>query len=114
MMGVKARVASRDAQEFDVDAMLIGHVQQTDRPRRHRAARESALIDDDQGIEGIAVLGQGVGHETVVSRVVHRGVQDPVQPDPVGVVIHLVLVATAPRDLHHDIDGLGSRLWLSQ
>ena len=52
-----------------------------------------------QRVERVAVLAEGVLDEAVVGRVLRRGEQRPVEADPAGLVVDLVLVALTLRDL---------------
>jgi len=69
------------------------HLEHADDPAGDEAPGEGGLVEEDEDVERVTVLGQGVLDETVVGRVPGRGEQHPVQPDPSGVVVHLVLVA---------------------
>ena len=73
-------------------------------PALDHAARERRLVEEHQGVERVAVLGQRVGHEPVVGRVERRGEEPPVEPEDVVLVVVLVLVPAPPGDLHHDVD----------
>ena len=70
-----------------------------------QAAREGRLVEQDQRVERVAVLGQGVGDEPVVGRVERGREEPPVQSDHVALVVVLVLVAAPPGDLDDDVDG---------
>jgi hypothetical protein len=101
---VPHRVGHRDAQDLLVVAFLVLHQEHADRIDDDLAARDQRLLEEDQRIERIAVAAERVLDEAVVGGVVHRGVQDAIEPQPPGVVVHLVLVAAALRDLDDDGD----------
>jgi inorganic pyrophosphatase len=58
----------------------------------------------DQGVEGIAVLREGLGDEAVVGGIGRCGEEPAVEPDHVGLVVVLVLVAGPAGDLDDHID----------
>ena len=70
-----------------------------------QAARKGRLVEQDQRVERVAVLGQRVGDEPVVGRVDRRREEPAVESDQVPLVVVLVLVAAPPGDLDDDLDG---------
>ena len=59
-------------------------------------------------VAGIAVVRQRVGDEAVVPRIAHRRVEEPVDHQRAGRLVHLVLDRLAPdRHLDHDIHLVG-------
>src|SRR5664280_2611851 len=99
-----SRVAARHTDDLVVPASLVGHPEHPDRPAVDQTAGKSRLLDQHQRVERITVLAEGLLDEAVVRRVPGRGKEHPVQPDPVGAVIHLVLVALPFRDLDRDVE----------
>jgi hypothetical protein len=87
------RVVRRDGEHLVVGAVLVGHLEHADDPAGDEAPREGRLIEEYEGVQRVTVLGQGVLDVAVVGGVPGRGEQHPVQPDPSGLVVHLVLVA---------------------
>src|SRR6201986_3340920 len=99
-----ARVVGRHADDLVVAALLVGHPEHPDRAAADQAAGKGGLLHQDQRVQRIAVPAQGVLDEAVVGRVLSRGEQRPVEPDPAGVMVDLVLVAAPPRYLDHHIE----------
>ena len=92
------------AQHLVVAAGLVGHPEHADRAAADQAAGERRLLQQHQRVERVAVLAEGVLDEAVVGGVLGRGEQRPVQPDPAGLVVDLVLVALPLGDLDRDVE----------
>ena len=99
LVALPARVID-DGEQLVIAAGLVGHLEDADDAGLNDYAREDRLRQDDQGVERVAVLAQGVVDEAVVSRVSHRGEQVTVEVDLAGLVVNLVLVAGALRDFN--------------
>src|SRR5829696_2872813 len=100
---VPVGVGQGDDQQLLVGALVVGHVEHTDDPGLDLTAREGGLAQQDHGVQGVAVLGQGAGHEAVVGRVVDGAEQHPVEADAARLVVELVLVPRHLGDLHDDV-----------
>ena len=102
------RVTQRHAEDLLVLALLVRHAEQPDRTHDDVAAGERGLADEHEGVERIAVAAERALDEAVVGRVLHRREEHAVEEDLAGLVVHLVLVARALRDLHDDGQHLAS------
>jgi hypothetical protein len=98
------RVVGGDAENLVVAALLVGHAEHADGAGRDQAAGERRLLDEHEGVQGVAVLTQGVLDEPVVGGVLRRREQRAVEADASTLVVHLVLVAHALGDLDQDVE----------
>src|SRR5262249_10129400 len=73
--------------------------EQPDDLHRDHAPRERGLADADHRVERVAVLGQRVGDEAVVGGIDDRAEQEAIEGDRLQLLVPLVLVAAALRDL---------------
>jgi hypothetical protein len=99
-----ARIRRGHAKYLVVEAILVPHPEHPDHPAGDQAAREGGLLEEHERVERVAVVGQGVFYEAVVGRVPGGGEQHAVQPDPPGLVVHLVLVALPLGNFDGDLD----------
>ena len=105
-------VRERDAEDLVVLGVLVAHAEQRHRLDLDAAAGERRLGDDDHHVERVAVGGQRVPEEAVVGRVAERGEQQPVELDRPELLVPLVLVRGALRDLDDRDERLvGRRAW---
>ena len=102
-------VADGDAQDLEVEALLVAHLQAADGPRPDVAAGEGRLVDDQQRVGVIAVTRARALDEAVVEVVEDSAREDAVEPEDVRLLVVLVLVARPARDLDHDLDDLRER-----
>ena len=99
-----AWVPGGDAEDLVVAAGLVTHVEHADRACTHQASRPGRLVEEHEGVERVAVLAKAVLDIAVVARVGHRREEHPVQPDPPGLMIDFVLVASSLGDLDRDVE----------
>ena len=100
----------RDADHLGVLAGLVLHVQHADRPGLDPHARVHGVLEQHERVERVAVAAERVGDEPVVGGIGGGREQPAVEEDPAVVVVDLVLVAAAPRDLDDDVDAARRRL----
>ena len=89
------RVGDRHAQDLEVDALLVAHLEHADRASPDVAAREGPLIDEQHGVGRVAVVGERALDEAVVEVVEHGRREDAVEAEDPGDLVVLVLVAAA-------------------
>src|ERR1035437_2440266 len=97
------RVACGHHQDLVVSAGLVSHVEEADWARADQASGKCRLLEQDQRIQGVPVLAQGVLDVAIVGRVAGGGEQQPVEPDATGGVVHLILVAVSLGNLDRDV-----------
>jgi hypothetical protein len=64
----------------------------------------SGLRQQQEGVDGVAVLGQCLGDEAVVAGIAGGGEEHPVEPDPAELLVVLVLVPGPLGDLDDHVD----------
>src|SRR3989337_623288 len=101
------RITDRDAQDLEVEALFVAHLEPTDRSRPDVAAGERGLVDDQEGVGVVAVARTSSLDEPVIEVVEDRARQHAIEAIDAGALIELVLVAATPRDLDHDLDDVG-------
>ena len=102
---VTSRIGRRYTQHLVVATGLVLHPEHRDCPAANQAARERRLAYHHKRIERIAVLSKGSLDEAVVGRILGRGEQRTVQPDPASFMINFVLVLLTLGNLDGDIEG---------
>ncbi len=104
---VVIRVVSWDCQDLVVGFPTIEHPQHPQWPAVDLASGKRRLVQVDEHIEWIAILVQGARNETIVTRIVDRGIEHPIETDHPARLVELVLVATAARNLDDRGDVVG-------
>jgi len=99
-----ADVVRGDPEDLRVRTALVGHPEDSDRAHGHQAAGEGRLLQPDEHVDRLAVLGEGPQDLAVVHGVDGRGEQHPVQPDALALGIELVLVARPLRGFDNDLN----------
>ena len=98
------RILERNADHLLVEALLVGHVEDADDAHADPAAGERRLADENERVERVAVLPHRSLDEAVVGRIAHRREEPSVEDDPPELLVQLVLVPRARRDLDEDDD----------
>jgi hypothetical protein len=95
-------------QHLAVFAGLILHLQDADRPAGDHHAGNQRHRRDDQHVDRVTVTADGLGHVTVVGRVVHRRAHEAVDKYRTGSLVDLVLDRIGiHRDFDDDVEGVG-------
>ena len=94
-----ALVGGGNAQDLVVAALLVAHAEHAERAAADHAAGKRGLFEEDEGVQRVAVLAQGVVDETVVVRVAGRGEEHTIEADATRLVVNLVLVSVPLGDL---------------
>ena len=87
-----ARVVFADAEDLLVAKALVEHLQNADGADLHDTAGEAGGVDQDEAVEGVAVVGEGAGDEAVVAGIVDGGVEIAVETEDLEFLVVLVLV----------------------
>jgi hypothetical protein len=74
--------------DFFILAGIVFHHQHADRTNIDDAAGDERARVADQHVDRIAIARQGVRHEAVIARVAHRGVQEAVDKQCAGFLVH--------------------------
>ena len=106
-------VADGDAQDLEIEALLVAHLEAADGSAPDVTTGEGRLVDQQQGIGVVAIAGPRAIDEAVVEVVEDGRREHPVQAEDTGLLVELDLVAAAARDLDHDLDDIrkGAGCW---
>ena len=104
------RVALGDAQDLEVGALLVAHLEHADRAGPDVAAGERRLVDDQQRVGVVAVVRPRPLDEAVVEVVEDGRRQHAIEPeDARRASSNSYLFRLPARDLDDDLDPLGKR-----
>ncbi len=105
-IGVKrVQLVHRHGQDLFVLAGFVLHEQDTDRARADDHTGIDRRRTDHQNVAGVAVIGQGMRDEAVIARIVHRGIEETVDEQRAGVLVHFVFHGHAAlRDFDDGVD----------
>src|SRR6185295_1110554 len=107
-----------------VAAGLVFHQQYADGAHAHHGARHDRTGIGDQHVAGVAVAGQRVRDEPVIAGIAHRRIEEAVDHQRAGFLVHLVFDRLAAnrhfdddvdlaRRIDPDSDGVNAHAWLS-
>jgi hypothetical protein len=65
------------------------------------------LLAENEHVERIVVLGEGLGNKTIICRVIDGGVEDAVEADKAAGLVEFILHAGAERDFDYAVELLG-------
>ncbi len=99
-------IALGNAQDLEVLTLVIAHLEHADGTRPDVATGEGRLVDDEQRVGVVTVVGAGVVHEPVVEVVENGGREHAIEPEDARLLVELVLVPAPARNLDDDLDPL--------
>jgi len=106
------RIVQRHAENLVVDAGLVAHAEDPERPYFDPAPRKGGLVDEHERVEVLLILGQRLFEEAVVGRKDDGRKEVAVELDHTALFVVLVLVAAPLRDLDEATE-LHSRLLMA-
>jgi hypothetical protein len=98
-------IVDRNSKDLEVGPLFVGHVETAKHFCLDHAARKGRLLDKNEDIEVIAILGKRIRDETVVGWIMDRGVEDAIELEHATFFVVLVLVARSPWNLDERQDG---------
>ncbi len=103
VVGVVFGIGGGDGDDFVVDGTGINHGHQANRARVHDGKRSDRDLAEDQDVERVVIFGERLRNETVVSGIVHGGVEHAIHFYDAAGFVEFVFDAGAERDFD---DGL--------
>ena len=104
-------VAGRDREDLLVRLGAIDHVEHADGANFNQHTRKAGLLNEDEAIEGIVVIGKGAGDEAVVAGVVERRIERAIEPENAQFTVIFVLIGGVLGNLNDATDyfrGIGA------
>ena len=99
-----------NAQNLSIAASLVGHIEHCNGAGLNQHAGNNVNVEDQHGVQRVAILTQSVLKVTVSGGVLHGGEQHAIQAQAAGLVIHFVLHAGAARNFNSDVEFHGNLL----
>ncbi|CVI57029.1 hypothetical protein AGR7A_Cc290790 [Agrobacterium deltaense NCPPB 1641] len=85
------QLRNRHGEDLLVLAAVIFHDHHADGADIDDAAWNQRTGVADENVDRVAIVGQGVRHETIVTRIGHRRVEEAIDDQRTGILVHLVL-----------------------
>ncbi len=104
MVAVELGVIDVDGDDFVIHLVLVFHGHQADGAGGDEAEGGDGFGTEDEDVEGVAIVGEGLGDEAVVGGVVDGGVQDAVELEEAGFFVELVFVGGAKGDFDDGVE----------
>jgi hypothetical protein len=103
-----AGVVLADAEDLLIAEALVEHLEDADGADLHDATGEAGGVDEDEAVEGVAVVAEGAGDEAVVAGIVDGGVEVAIEAEDVELFVVLVFVDALVGNLDDCVDDLGA------
>ena len=100
----ESRIACGVGQNLLVRHPLVQHFENANRTDGTNAAWKSSRIRQDQNVERVAILGKGLGDETVVSWIMNGRMEVSVQPEDMKLLVILIFAGALERNLDYGSD----------
>ena len=100
-------VVEGDGNDLFVVSAVVDHGDNSDGVSSHQRKGLDGLGAEQKHVEGVSVITQRAGNESVVCRVVGGGEKDAVENDKSRLLVKLVLLAASLGDFHNANEILG-------
>ena len=102
------QMGRRHGDDLLVLSGIVLHDQDADRPDIDHASRHQRPGVADQHVDRVAVVRQRMRYEAVIPRIGHRRVEEPVDDERAGFLVHLIFDRlAADGHLDDDVDVVG-------